>query len=225
MLQPLLEALSVSKPIALGTRYGKGVSMSKGWPVYRRVISWGARSLARPLTSASDPMTGFFAITKDEVRTVGEAPLEISMNTNKNFILRQFLLSRPINTSGFKIALELLLKAPHADSSAIAQIPYSFGLRQTGSSKLGARVMLKYVFQLLQLYAWSWGILFHLLVATGATMAFMLSRRIWTEWRAQSHPDELLPGGSTRRNGTTPKTRAGLFSRARSPVLESKRLV
>ena len=67
MLQPMLDSLSPSTPIALGTRYGKGVSMSKGWPLYRRIISWGARSLARPLTSASDPMTGFFAIMKEEV--------------------------------------------------------------------------------------------------------------------------------------------------------------
>lgn len=67
MLQSMFDGLSVSTPIALGTRYGKGVSMSKGWPLYRRIISWGARSLARPLTSASDPMTGFFAITKNEV--------------------------------------------------------------------------------------------------------------------------------------------------------------
>jgi len=67
-VQPLLDALSTSSPLALGTRYGQGVSMSKGWPLHRRIISWGARVLARPLTSASDPMTGFFAITKEQVR-------------------------------------------------------------------------------------------------------------------------------------------------------------
>lgn len=55
-------------PFALGTRYGEGVSMSRDWPLYRRIISWGARSLARPLTSASDPMSGFFGIKKDYVR-------------------------------------------------------------------------------------------------------------------------------------------------------------
>jgi dolichol-phosphate mannosyltransferase len=43
--------------------------MSEGWPLHRRIISWGARVLARPLTSASDPMTGFFAITKEQVRS------------------------------------------------------------------------------------------------------------------------------------------------------------
>lgn len=52
---------------ALGTRYAKGYEMDKDWPVYRRIISWGARLLSRPLTSAQDPMGGFFALRKDLV--------------------------------------------------------------------------------------------------------------------------------------------------------------
>jgi len=58
---------SPSVPIAMATRYGEGVSMSADWPLHRRVISWGARILARPLTSVSDPMTGCFAIRKETV--------------------------------------------------------------------------------------------------------------------------------------------------------------
>lgn len=57
-------------PFALGTRYGPGGGVDRDWPLYRRIISAGARSLARPLTSASDPMTGFFGLTKDLVRTL-----------------------------------------------------------------------------------------------------------------------------------------------------------
>ena len=53
---------------ALGTRYGKGVEMDKDWPIYRRIISWGARMLSRPLTNAEDPMGGFFALKKELVR-------------------------------------------------------------------------------------------------------------------------------------------------------------
>lgn len=52
---------------ALGTRYAKGFEMDKDWPFYRRVISWGARILSRPLTNAQDPMGGFFALRKDLV--------------------------------------------------------------------------------------------------------------------------------------------------------------
>jgi dolichol-phosphate mannosyltransferase len=63
----LFNALSDKTPFALGTRYGPGVEMDRDWPLYRRVISWGARTLARPLTSAGDPMSGFFALKKDLV--------------------------------------------------------------------------------------------------------------------------------------------------------------
>jgi dolichol-phosphate mannosyltransferase len=70
-VQKLIDALDdPTTPIALGTRYAPGVEMDKNWPWYRHVISWGARSLARPLTSASDPMTGFFGIRKELVSVV-----------------------------------------------------------------------------------------------------------------------------------------------------------
>ena len=55
---------------ALGTRYGKGMEIDRDWPLYRRIISWGARMLSRPLTSAQDPMGGFFALRKDLVHFV-----------------------------------------------------------------------------------------------------------------------------------------------------------
>lgn len=73
----LLEALEARRDMdgevpgplfALGTRYGKGIQMDKDWPVYRRIISWGARMLSRPLTNAQDPMGGFFALRKTLVR-------------------------------------------------------------------------------------------------------------------------------------------------------------
>lgn len=41
--------------------------MDKDWPLYRRVISSGARMLAMPLTTVSDPMSGFFGIQKSYV--------------------------------------------------------------------------------------------------------------------------------------------------------------
>ncbi|KAI5481810.1 dolichol-phosphate mannosyltransferase, glycosyltransferase family 2 protein [Pseudohyphozyma bogoriensis] len=141
-VRSLFTALTDRRPFAIGTRYGKGVEMSAGWPMHRRIISWGARMLSRPLTSASDPMTGFFAIRRET-----------------------FLRSKPVSLSGFKIALELLLKAP--DASPPVEVPYSFGLRKVGSSKLGMGVMIKYVWQLLQLYRWKLSFFFHVLVAGG----------------------------------------------------------
>lgn len=63
----MLASMSPSSQFVIGTRYGKGVEMDKDWPLYRRIISSGARLLALPLTSASDPMSGFFGIRKESV--------------------------------------------------------------------------------------------------------------------------------------------------------------
>ncbi|KAK7001964.1 nucleotide-diphospho-sugar transferase [Favolaschia claudopus] len=148
----LLDALEESQsPMALGTRYGKGVSMDRNWPLYRRVISWGARMLARPLTTASDPMTGFFAVKKDA-----------------------FEASAPLSPMGFKIALELLLSIPKASNPP--EVPYAFGVRRQGSSKLGAKVIVKYVLQLIHLYRRALGIVWHILVAGGITGAIWAAK-------------------------------------------------
>ena len=66
----MLASMSPTKQFALGTRYAKGVEIDEGWPLYRRVISSGARMLALPLTSASDPMSGFFGIRKETVSLI-----------------------------------------------------------------------------------------------------------------------------------------------------------
>ncbi|GAA5930862.1 hypothetical protein JCM3775_000737 [Rhodotorula graminis] len=181
-VQPLLDALSTSSPLALGTRYGQGVSMSKGWPLHRRIISWGARVLARPLTSASDPMTGFFAITKE-----------------------QFHRSQPLNPSGFKLALELLLKSPLPAGATLPEVPYSFGLRTSGSSKLSSKVMLKYVGQLVTLYVWAWGAYFHLAVALGVTLVVAAGGRVLRlRARKMTRGKEYPLGGFHLDAGTPP---------------------
>lgn len=46
-------------------------------------------------------------------------------------------------------------------------MPYSFGTRTAGSSKLSSKVMRSYVAQLLALYAWKWGVWLPLLLAAG----------------------------------------------------------
>lgn len=125
----MLAALSPSKQFVLGTRYGGGAgAVDEGWPLYRRVISGGARVLALPLTAASDPMSGFFGVRKES-----------------------FLKARNLNSQGFKIALDMLVKA-QIPSHPIAEVPFAFGLRSVGESKLTGKVMLRYLTQLLELY-------------------------------------------------------------------------
>lgn len=119
----------------LGTRYGKGVEMDKNWPMYRRIISTGARYLARPLSSASDPMTGFFGVRK-----------------------AVFQKATNLNRQGFKIALDLLVKSK-VSNKKVGEVPYSFGVRTIGESKLSSKIIIYYVFQLLELYLFKFGLL------------------------------------------------------------------
>lgn len=73
------------------------------------------------------------------------------------------MASQPLNPSGFKIGLELLLKTPLL-STQLVHVPYGFAKRQVGSSKLGMKVIIKYIGQLLALYQWRFGIFFYLFV-------------------------------------------------------------
>ncbi|KAK9321042.1 nucleotide-diphospho-sugar transferase [Lipomyces orientalis] len=129
-----------SSAFVLGTRYSPEVSMDKDWPLIRRVISAGARMLARPLTTVSDPMSGFFGIQKDYV-----------------------IKAKNVNSQGFKIALDLLIKA-EIPSSMIAEVPFSFGLRTVGESKLTGKVMVYYLDQLKELYVYKFGVVTCVLV-------------------------------------------------------------
>lgn len=122
-------------PFVTGTRYAEGVSIDDSWPWYRRVISSGARYMARPLTSASDPMGGFFGLQK-----------------------KYLLQAKDINEKGFKIALELLARLPLPADKPIGEVPYSFGVRTEGESKLDSKVMIQYLEQLKDLYIYKFGL-------------------------------------------------------------------
>ena len=112
--------------------------------MHRRVISTGARLLARPLTTASDPMSGFFGIHKKYV------------SFHLCHINSKFDQASVLNPHGFKIALDLLLKAP-LPTQGTTEIPFSFGTRKEGESKLTGKVMLRYLEQLGELYWWKYG--------------------------------------------------------------------
>ena len=133
----------------IGTRYGKGVAIDKDWPLHRRIISSGARLLALGLTPLSDPMTGFFGIRKD-----------IYERGKKN-----------ASNVGFKIALELYVKCGVKKS---AEVPFSFGVRLAGESKLTGKVILKYLEQLWQLYNYKYPVIFPFTLLTLIVLAFYI---------------------------------------------------
>lgn len=110
--------------IVVGSRHVKGGGI-EDWPLHRRIISKGAALMSKPLTSVSDPMSGFFAIRPDVIR---EAPLK---------------------AKGYKILLEILVKGRYGK---LKEIPIVFRDRELGDSKMGSKVIMNYLVHLLQLY-------------------------------------------------------------------------
>jgi dolichol-phosphate mannosyltransferase len=101
----------------IGSRYAKGGEI-EGWNFKRKIMSKGATFLARFFTSVRDPMTGFFIIKKECIK------------------------DKTINPKGFKILLELILKA---DYKKIKEIPIKFTNRIKGKSKADASEIFLYL--------------------------------------------------------------------------------
>jgi dolichol-phosphate mannosyltransferase len=111
--------------LVVGSRYVDGGCMGD-WGQARQRMSRLATTLAHRLTGTdiSDPMSGFFMIRRDA-----------------------FLKSLPrLSSVGFKILLDIAASAP--TTLRVAEIPYTFRLRQHGESKLDSLVLWEY-FQLL----------------------------------------------------------------------------
>lgn len=110
------------KELAIGTRYA-GTGSTGEWDEGRLKISRFATRLAGPLmkTHLSDPMSGLFAIRRDVL-------IEAAPN---------------LSSVGYKILLDLVASAHRP--LAVAEVPYTFGTRQSGESKLDHMVALEYL--------------------------------------------------------------------------------
>ena len=125
-LPSLLAALRSSGADAVvGSRYIRGGAV-RNWPIGRRLMSRLAALLARPITPVRDATSGFFLMRRAVTRGV------------------------TIRAGGFKICLELLLRA---SVSSIVETPYVFTDRTSGQSKMNYREAMGYLTQLRQLYA------------------------------------------------------------------------
>ena len=114
--------------IAIASRTGDGGG-SQNWSPIRQLTSWMATHLAAcvlPLTLADihDPMSGMFMLKKEVLMGVVLAP------------------------KGYKILLEVLAKGNQRN---VVEVPYIFGPRDRGTSKLGAHQTLEYFIHLAQL--------------------------------------------------------------------------
>ena len=114
--------------IVIGSRYIEGGEIKK-WDFTRKVISWGATFIARLIfPHITDPVSGFFAVR------------------------REVVLEAPLKPKGYKILLEVLGKGYW---HAVTEVPYTFGAREYGGSKLKQQTILEYVEQVWDIFKFS----------------------------------------------------------------------
>jgi len=111
---------------SVGSRNVDGGEVA-GWTLTRKIISKGATLLALPLTTCTDPMSGFFCIPKKTL-AVGHAKC---------------------NPVGFKIGLELMVRCR---CKKVVDVPITFRDRVAGESKLSMKQNVLYLQQLVALY-------------------------------------------------------------------------
>ncbi len=114
--------------IVIASRYVKGGSVGE-WSVLRKLISKGATLIARILLPQSrnvkDPMSGFFLFKREVLEG-----------------------SEGLDPKGFKILLEILVKGRYR---SVCEVPFKFGQRFKGQSKLGMKEVINYVIHVLTL--------------------------------------------------------------------------
>jgi len=112
------ELLEQGNDLVLGNR----VKLSENWPWFRKIISFGAKTLCRirllPRNLFSyDVSTGFFAGNTKKISLI--------INANK----------KRFDVKGFAMCFNILKVSP--SSLKIAKVDYTFSTRKAGTSKLG----------------------------------------------------------------------------------------
>jgi dolichol-phosphate mannosyltransferase len=163
----LILALESGQQFVIGSRYVPGGSTDDQWGLFRWLNSRVATLLARPLTSAHDPMSGFFAIRRSD-----------------------FCKARNLNPIGYKIALELIVKCGLEN---IGEVPIHFADRVHGQSKLSLKEQFRYLHHLLRLYGFRFAaavelMLFLAVGASGLLVNLTALTLLWwlglAEWSA-----------------------------------------
>lgn len=103
----------------IGSRYVAGGKTDEKWSWFRRLNSQAATLLARPFTTAADPMAGFFALRRET-----------------------FEAADKLSPIGYKIGLELLVKCGCRE---IREVPIEFADRIHGESKLSLKEQINYI--------------------------------------------------------------------------------
>ena len=124
LLPALVGVVRSGHEVAIASRYVAG-AVALNWPWRRRVLSRLGNLLARPLVPAADATSGYFVCQAQLVKSLA------------------------LETQGFKILLEILVKGC---VHHVQELPYTFTDRVRGSSKLTGRELWRYLSQLARLY-------------------------------------------------------------------------
>jgi len=157
---PVLEGRA---EFSVGSRHVSGGAVAQDWPLSRRIISMGATLLARPLTPCTDPMSGFFCISRKAFERAVKAEL---------------------NPMGYKIGLELMVRSR---SSKVVEVPITFRDREHGESKLTMKQNLLYLGHLAHLYRFCYpttvvSILLVLALVGGYVLGHVPVRKYYRKW-------------------------------------------
>jgi len=127
----LVRAIENGADVAIASRYVPGGGV-ENWYWYRKLISKGAIMIGRlalpRIRGVKDPVSGFFALRREVVENV------------------------ELNPIGFKILMEILIKGNYRK---VVEVPFKFGLRKAGESKLGGKTILSYIKHVYRLMRWS----------------------------------------------------------------------
>jgi len=127
LLPKLFEKAIGGYDLVIASRYVEG-GRAKGWSFFRKLMSKGAVLLAHVLLPRArmvkDPTSGFFVFKKSVVEGV------------------------KFDATNYKLLLEILMRGKYG---RVIEVPYVFGVRRRGRSKLGLREVLDYALLLLKL--------------------------------------------------------------------------
>ncbi|MEM6637430.1 MAG: glycosyltransferase family 2 protein [Pseudomonadota bacterium] len=171
VIPQMVLALASGQEFVLGSRYVKGGSTDDDWGFFRWLNSRIATLLAAPLTSARDPMSGFFALRKSS-----------------------FEQARGLNPVGYKIGLELIVKC---DFDNVAEVPIHFRDREFGESKLTLKEQLNFLKHVRRLYIYRFGNAMYLLqfmVVGSSGVVVNLATLTLLLWLGVSEPVGLAGG-------------------------------
>lgn len=115
--------------LVLGSRFEKGSTVEQ-WKWWRRLISQAGVLITYLLTGVKDPLSGFF------------------------FLRRSVLENVKLDTVGYKILLEILVKGNY---QKVKEVPFRFRIRKFSTSKLDTK---EYWLFLKQIIVYSWYKLF-----------------------------------------------------------------